>query len=159
MLSDHVLHNHTGADIGIEHDGMRQTGVVGRADMLQDEGAKILSSFVESRPFGLGSGVGMASFSNVGSSGIGGCDRSGTRINRGHPGDSAWDASKLGSWHESTNKTSGATTTVGRVSGSSSIELFFKEASGSRSRFFLANGVHGVCRWNGRHGEIDFARD
>ena len=123
MFSEHVLQKDTGADIGIQHDGIFKTGVVGLVDMGQEEGTEFFSGLVEVSELSLGRSVDMASFLDVGGSGIGRCCRSGAGVNWVKPRGSARHGSKLGSRHESTNETSGASTTMGRVSGGSSIEL------------------------------------
>jgi hypothetical protein len=160
-----VLDDHTGADIGIMHDGMLENEVMVLVDMFPDEGEKFPFGKVEFGVLSQGSGVDMASFSNVGRGGIG--RHSGKRpgVNRVYPRDSARQCSKLSSGHESTNETSGAAAAVGRVRGSSSHELGFHEAGFSSSGVCLANGGHDVFRFETNvnakvsHGEIKIARD
>jgi len=155
MFSNHVLQEDTGADIGIPHDGMFKTGVVGLVDMVQEEGTKIIAGRVKLGVFSQSCSVDMASFSNVSRGGIGWDCGKRAWINRIKPRGSSRHGSKLGSRHESTNETSGASTTMGRVSGGSSIELGLQEADCSSTRFFFANGVHEVIGSgaNVSHGE------
>ena len=162
ILSEQMLHEHPGINIGKQHDGMFEARIMGGGDMVKEELKESLLGVVDFVVFSEGCRVVVTSFSNGSSCGVGRGSRHKTRMNGSNPRDSARQGGKLGRGHDCTNDASGATSEMGLVRASCSIELLLNNSNGRCSGAFLTNGVHGVGWFdsNVSHGnEIKIARD
>lgn len=161
MLGDEVLHDGSRLHRGEEGEGISQGNVVAFIDAAEDEFAKGIDGVVVVLPLSQGNSVDVAGSGDGSGGGSGSNGGVEARVDRDVPRDSSRNGSKLGSRHDCSHVAGGASTTVGFIGASSSIELCFTVASLGCRGLLWTYGVHleGGKDSNVHGDEIKIARD